>query len=98
MVASIPSWEQACATPWAWFPALARDCGLRLQIRDYAEHAVGAGSDATAAAYVEASDATGAVAWGVGLDPNILTASLRAVVSAATRLGLKQAAALSAGD
>jgi hypothetical protein len=38
---------------------------------------------------VEAADESGAVAWGVGLDPNILTASLRAVVSAASRLELR---------
>jgi len=47
-----------------------------------------AGSDATAVAYVEAADEKGSVAWGVGMDANILTASLRAVVSAVTRLGI----------
>jgi 2-isopropylmalate synthase len=73
----------------AFTDALARECGIRLRILDYVEHAVGAGSDATAAAYVEAADESGAVAWGVGLDPNILTASLRAVVSAASRLELR---------
>jgi 2-isopropylmalate synthase len=77
----------------AFTDALARECGIRLRILDYVEHAVGAGSDATAAAYVEAADESGAVAWGVGLDPNILTASLRAVVSAASRLELAAAAA-----
>ncbi|MEP7105268.1 MAG: 2-isopropylmalate synthase [Chloroflexota bacterium] len=75
----------------AFTDALARECGIRLRILDYVEHAVGSGSDATAAAYVEASNEAGAVAWGVGLDPNILTASLRAVVSAASRLDLKSA-------
>jgi 2-isopropylmalate synthase len=76
----------------AFVDALARDCGITLRIVDYVEHAVGAGSDATAAAYVEAADGAGTVAWGVGLDPNILTASLRAVVSAASRLELKREA------
>jgi len=80
----------------AFTDALARECGIRLRILDYAEHAVDAGSDATAAAYVEAADETGAVAWGVGLDPNILTASLRAVVSAASRLELRAAQAAAA--
>jgi 2-isopropylmalate synthase len=48
---------------------------------------VGAGSDATAVAYVEATGGDGAgPVWGVGLSPNILTASLRAVVSVANRL------------
>jgi 2-isopropylmalate synthase len=77
----------------AFTDALARECGIRLRILDYVEHAVGAGSDATAAAYVEAADESGVVAWGVGLDPNILTASLRAVVSAASPLELAAAAA-----
>src|SRR5919201_3463736 len=76
----------------AFVDALARDCGITLRIVDYVEHAVGAGSDATAAAYVEAADSSGTVAWGVGLDPNILTASLRAVVSAVSRLALKREA------
>jgi 2-isopropylmalate synthase len=66
--------------------ALDRECGIQLQVVDYVEHAVGAGSDATAVAYIEAAGANGAAVWGVGLHSNILTASLRAVVSAANRL------------
>jgi 2-isopropylmalate synthase len=66
--------------------ALSRECGINLQVVDYVEHAVGAGSDATAVAYIEAAGETGAAVWGVGLHSNILTASLRAVVSAANRL------------
>jgi 2-isopropylmalate synthase len=72
----------------AFVDALARDCGIRFRVLDFVEHAVAAGSDATAVAYVEAVDEKGAVAWGVGMDANILTASLRAVVSAVTRLGI----------
>ena len=57
---------------------------------DYAEHAVAVGgisdgADATAAAYVEAKAPDGTVRWGVGLHESILTASLRAVVSAVNR-------------
>jgi 2-isopropylmalate synthase len=66
--------------------ALDRECGIALHVVDYVEHAVGAGSDATAVAYVEAAGDKGAAVWGVGLHSNILTASLRAVVSAANRL------------
>jgi 2-isopropylmalate synthase len=73
----------------AFVDALARDCDLTLRVLDYVEHAVGAGTDATAVAYVEATDSSGRVAWGVGMDANILTASLKAVVSSASRLGLK---------
>jgi 2-isopropylmalate synthase len=53
---------------------------------DYLEHAVGAGSDATAVAYVEATGAGVGSLWGVGMSPNILTASLKAVVSAVNRI------------
>ena len=72
----------------AFADALASSCEIRLRVLDYVEHAVTAGTDATAVAYVEAADEAGNVAWGVGMDSNILTASLRAVVSAAVRLGL----------
>ncbi|MDQ6691955.1 MAG: 2-isopropylmalate synthase, partial [Candidatus Dormibacteraeota bacterium] len=61
-----------------------------LRVLDYAEHAIASGSDATAVAYVEAADAAGRVAWGVGRDANIVTASLRAIACAATRLGLSR--------
>ena len=52
---------------------------------DYSEHAVSAGTDAQAAAYVETQSPDGEVRWGVGLDESILGASLRAVVSAVNR-------------
>jgi len=60
--------------------------GLQIDVRvlDYAEHALSAGGDATAAAYVECAVGE-RVLWGVGIDPNIVTASLRAVVSAVNR-------------
>ena len=44
------------------------------------------GADATAVAYVETVDDDGVTRWGVGTDPNIITASLRAVLSAAERV------------
>ncbi|HSL57541.1 MAG TPA: 2-isopropylmalate synthase [Acidimicrobiales bacterium] len=56
-----------------------------IDVVDYAEHAVSAGSDATAAAYVETRRADGTVRWGVGMHESILTASLRAVVGAMNR-------------
>ncbi len=55
-----------------------------LDVVDYAEHALSAGADATAVAYVESVGPDG-TRWGVGLDPNILTASLKAVVGALLR-------------
>ena len=64
----------------AFVAALQADLGIDLEVVDYSEHAVSAGTDATAAAYVETQSADGEVRWGVGLDESILTASLRAVV------------------
>ncbi|HJU97103.1 MAG TPA: 2-isopropylmalate synthase [Jiangellaceae bacterium] len=58
--------------------------GFDVRVLDYAEHALSSGTDATAAAYVECA-IRGEAYWGVGIDPNILTASLRAVVSAVNR-------------
>ena len=69
----------------AFVAALQADLGIDLEVVDYSEHAVSAGTDATAAAYVETQSADGEVRWGVGLDESILTASLRAVVSAVNR-------------
>jgi len=56
-----------------------------LDIVDYSEHAMGAGKTATAVAYVESRSGDGEVRWGIGTDPNILTASLNAVVSSFLR-------------
>jgi 2-isopropylmalate synthase len=69
----------------AFVTALNSALGADLDVVDYAEHALGAGKDATAVAYVETRSAKGEVRWGVGTDPNIVTASLRAVVSAFLR-------------
>jgi 2-isopropylmalate synthase len=56
-----------------------------LDVVDYAEHAMGQGSEATAVAYVETTDGDGNVLWGVGTDPNIISASFRAVLAAYER-------------
>jgi 2-isopropylmalate synthase len=58
--------------------------GYNVRVLDYAEHAMSSGGDATAAAYVEC-EVGDSIGWGVGLDPNIVTASLRAVVCAVNR-------------
>jgi 2-isopropylmalate synthase len=56
-----------------------------IDITDYSEHAASSGSEATAVAYVETQRGDGSIRWGVGTDNSILTASLRAVVSAMNR-------------
>jgi 2-isopropylmalate synthase len=57
--------------------------GVNLEVRDYSEHAMGSGTNARAAAYVECVLADGRVVWGVGIDEDIATASVRAILSAA---------------
>ena len=71
---------------------LRRDLGIEVEVLDYAEHALGAGEEATAVAYVEVRSHN-EVRWGVGMDPNITTASMKAVLSALERLGVDLAAA-----
>jgi len=56
-----------------------------IDVLDYAEHALGKGSEATAVAYVETNVVDGEVRWGVGTDPNTITAALRAVLNAHER-------------
>src|SRR5579862_4014114 len=71
----------------AFVDALTRAGLATLEVLDYREHALGAGADARAAAYVEARTADGRILFGVGLDRNIVAASLRAVASAGARAG-----------
>jgi 2-isopropylmalate synthase len=62
---------------------IAETFGVALEIKDFTEHAMGAGSDARAAAYVECVGPNGKTVWGVGIDEDVATASVRAVLSAA---------------
>ncbi|MXP46746.1 2-isopropylmalate synthase [Altererythrobacter luteolus] len=57
--------------------------GVELEVSDYSEHALGAGTHANAAAYLQCRDASGRTLWGVGIDEDVATASVRAVLSAA---------------
>jgi 2-isopropylmalate synthase len=70
--------------PIAAFVDALKALDVDVRVLDYAEHAMSAGGDARAAAYVECAVGD-RVLWGVGIDPNIVTASLRAVVSAVNR-------------
>jgi 2-isopropylmalate synthase len=65
--------------------ALRSDLGIDFEVKDYNQHALTAGSEASAVAYVEAEGPDGSTWWGVGMDSSILDASLHAVVSAANR-------------
>ncbi len=66
----------------AFVHALFLETGIELDVVDYSEHTMSRGSDANAVAYVETVWPDGSTRWGVGLHQSILTASLRAVVSA----------------
>ncbi|MEO7350909.1 MAG: 2-isopropylmalate synthase [Marmoricola sp.] len=61
-----------------------RPDGFDVRVLDYAEHALSSGGDALAAAYVECAVGD-ELLWGVGVDANIVTASLKAVISAVNR-------------
>ena len=70
--------------PIAAFCNILQNYGVDVRVLDYYEHALSAGGDASAAAYLECSIGS-EVFWGVGIDPNTTTASLKAVVSAINR-------------
>jgi len=71
--------------PIAAFVAAIGTAGIEIDVVDYHEHSMGAGAGATAVAYVETVDPASTVRWGIGTDPNIITASLKAVLGAASR-------------
>jgi 2-isopropylmalate synthase len=57
--------------------------GIGLDVIDYTEHTLGIGSNAQAAAYLECRTVAGKTVWGVGIDADVATASVRAVLGAA---------------
>tara|TARA_B100000475_G_scaffold159996_1_gene120774 strand:- start:164 stop:940 length:777 start_codon:yes stop_codon:yes gene_type:complete len=68
----------------AYVDALKQDSGKDIKVFSYSEHSVGGGSDATAIAFVEA-EVDGEHLYGIGQDPNIVSASLIAVTCAVNR-------------
>ena len=84
---TVLTWEGSGNGPIDCFvDALKKGFGIEFQFLDYHEHAVGRGANATAACYVEIQDAGGQVVHGVGIDPNIVTASRKATLSAVERM------------
>jgi 2-isopropylmalate synthase len=77
---------------------LRAELGLEVAVEDYHEHALTAGSEASAVAYVQATGAGGERTWGVGIDSSILDASLHAVISAANRLRARDEGSRDQGD
>ena len=66
--------------------ALRKESGIAFDVADYREHAMGTGAKATAVAYVELRLPDGATLFGVGIDKNIVVASLKAVLSGVNRI------------
>ncbi|KQQ27638.1 2-isopropylmalate synthase [Frondihabitans sp. Leaf304] len=81
---SVVSTEGVGSGPIAAFIAVLADQGVQVKLYDYVEHTLSASGDAQAAAYVEL-DVDGTRLWGVGIDADISTASLKAIVSAVNR-------------
>jgi len=69
----------------AYLDAVLSSCDATVRVIDYHEHAIGHGADATAVAYVEVEGANGKTLFGVGMNPNITIASLKAVTCALNR-------------
>ena len=72
----------------AFVDALSRVSGVPVRVLDYHEHAIGAGAQARAAAYLELRVGEGRTLFGVGIDANIVTASMKAVLSGLRRAGV----------
>jgi 2-isopropylmalate synthase len=69
----------------AFVQGLSRLCGEPITFVDYHEHSIGSGADATAVTYIELRVGDGKALFGVGRDPNIVTSSLKAVLSGVNR-------------
>ncbi len=69
----------------AFVAAVRTGLGLPIHVINYHEHAIGAGEDATAVAYVQLRVGADRTIYGAGRDANIVTATLRALTSAINR-------------
>ncbi len=69
----------------AFVHGLSAHLGIEVDVLDYTEHAIGAGADTQAVAYVEMQTAAGDIHWGVGVHDSIVAASLHAVLSGVNR-------------
>jgi len=74
----------------AFVQALVQATGRQVRVLDYTEHAISAGANAQAVAYVEMRVDGQHTVYGVGMDANIVSASIRAIVSGVQRVGFGQ--------
>ncbi|MEG2050629.1 MAG: alpha-isopropylmalate synthase regulatory domain-containing protein, partial [Comamonas sp.] len=70
----------------AFVQALSAAVGRNVRVLNYSEHAIGEGANAKAIAYVELRVDDSQVCYGVGVDANIVSASLRAIISGVQRV------------
>jgi 2-isopropylmalate synthase len=70
----------------AFVHALAASGGPQFEVVNFKQHALGAGSQASAIAYIQIKPADGKSRWGAGVDTNIELASIKAVLSALNRV------------
>ena len=70
----------------AFVQSLSAAVGRNVRVLNYAEHAIGEGASAKAIAYVEMRVDDAEVCYGVGIDANIVSASLRAIISGLQRV------------
>ena len=71
--------------PISAFIKILNSKGMEVHLLDYVEHTLSASGDAQAAAYIELKVDDGDPLWGVGIDGDIATASLKALISAVNR-------------
>lgn len=69
----------------AFIRALSEATGHAIRVIDYHQHAIGTGADARAVAYMEVRVDESRTLFGVGIDADIISASLKAIVSGVTR-------------
>jgi len=81
----------------AFVDGLQRATGCTVAVLDYHEHSIGSGAQARAAAYLEMRIGDTRTLFGVGIDANILTASMKAVTSGLLRCGIALDAAATMG-
>ena len=69
----------------AFIQAMQAATGHRIRVIDYHQHAIGAGADAKAAAYLELRVNETQTLFGVGMDADVISAALKAIVSGLER-------------
>ncbi len=82
----------------AFVQALGKLSGENITVSDYHEHAISKGADAEAVTYIELRLEEGRSIYGVGIDSNIVTASLKAILGGLNRLARKNAAPVGADN